>query len=198
MKIYIDFDDCLCETARAFTEIADRMFGIRVPYEEVRYFDLKQSFDLTDAQYEEMMEEGHLPEALLSFEETPGAVKVVNEWLDQGNEVSIITGRPYSVFDASRRWLDEHGLERARLYCLDKYGRDAFLKNSTFSLELEDYYKMTFDYAIEDSPRAFRFFDHLPDLKVLVVDRPWNRECAFPSENYHRCMDWETIRTLVK
>ena len=198
MKIYIDFDDCLCETARAFTEIADRMFGIRVPYEEVRYFDLKQSFDLTDAQYEEMMEEGHLPEALLSFEETPGAVKVVNEWLDQGNEVSIITGRPYSVFDASRRWLDEHGLERARLYCLDKYGRDAFLKNSTFSLELEDYYKMTFDYAIEDSPHAFRFFDHLPDLKVLVVDRPWNRECAFPNENYHRCMDWETIRTLVK
>lgn len=198
MKIYIDFDDCLCETARAFTEIADRMFGIRVPYEEVRNFDLKQSFDLTDAQYEEMMEEGHLPEALLSFEETPGAVKVVNEWLDQGNEVSIITGRPYSVFDASRRWLDEHGLERARLYCLDKYGRDAFLKNSTFSLELEDYYKMTFDYAIEDSPRAFRFFDHLPDLKVLVVDRPWNRECAFPNENYHRCMDWETIRTLVK
>ena len=198
MKIYVDFDDCLCETARHFCVLAKEMFDLDVPYEDIKYFNLQKSFSLNEDQYDQMMDKAHSPEVLLSYEETPGASETVNGWVDSGHEVSIITGRPYSVFDASRRWLDEHGLERARLYCLDKYGRDAFLKNSTFSLELEDYYKMTFDYAIEDSPRAFRFFDHLPDLKVLVVDRPWNRECAFPSENYHRCMDWETIRTLVK
>lgn len=37
MKIYVDFDDCLCETARSFTEIAARLFGKNVPYEEVRF-----------------------------------------------------------------------------------------------------------------------------------------------------------------
>ena len=62
MKIYVDFDDCLCETARAFTLIAERLFRKKVPYEEVRFFNLKTSFDLTDEEYEKMMIEGHLPE----------------------------------------------------------------------------------------------------------------------------------------
>ena len=194
MKIYVDFDDCLCETALAFTEIAARMFGKNIPYENVRFFNLQDSFALTDEEYEALMTEGHRPEVLLSYEETPGAALTVGSWLDCGHEVSIITGRPYSAYEASREWLDRHGFERVSLYCLDKYGRDSFIRDSIFSLELEDYYKMHFDYAVEDSPAAFRFFAHLPELKVLVFDRPWNRECEFPGKNYFRCPDWETIR----
>ena len=68
---------------------------------------------------------------------------------------------------------------------------------SNYTLVLEDYYKMKFDYAVEDSPKAFRFFEHLPDLKVLVFDRPWNRGCAFPNKNYQRCFNWESIRKIV-
>ena len=197
MKIYIDYDDCLCETARAFTVIAERLFGKRVPYEKVRFFNLQDSFKLTDDEYEQIMIEGHLPEVLLSYEETPGASTVINEWVDKGYEVDIITGRPYSTYEISRRWLDEHGLKRVNLFCLNKYGRDLFYKKNDYSLELEDYYKMKFDYAIEDSPMAFRFFDHLPELKVLVYDRPWNRECKLPNSNYFRCPDWEYIRGKV-
>ena len=83
------------------------------------------------------------------------------------------------------------------LFCLNKYGRDSFIKNSEFTLELEDYYKMNFDYAVEDSPMAFKFFEHLPNLKVMVYDRPWNRECELSGENYTRCFDWEMIREKV-
>ena len=118
----------------------------------------------------------------------------LNSWIDKGHEVSIITGRPYSAFEPSREWLDVHGLERVPMYCFNKYGRDAFIKDSAFSLEPEDYYKMHFDLAVEDSPAAFRFFDHLPNLKVMVFDRPWNRDAAFPGENYTRVFDWETIK----
>ena len=108
MKIYVDYDDCLCETARAFTGIADRLFGRKIPYEKVRFFSLKDSFMLNDEQYEQLMIEGHRPEVLLSYEETPGASRVLNEWIDLGYDVRIITGRPYSAYEASRRWLDEH------------------------------------------------------------------------------------------
>ena len=198
MRFYVDFDDCLCETAMAFTHIAARLFGKNVPYEEVRFFNLQDTFDLTDEEYELIMIEGHKPEVLLSYEETPGASRVINEWIDNGHEVSIITGRPFSTYEVSRRWLDEHGLKRAQLYCLDKYGRDSFYKNGDNNLDRDDYYKMKFDYAIEDSPHAFKFFDHLPELKVLVFDRPWNRECEFPGENYHRCSDWDAIKNLQK
>ena len=197
MRIYVDFDDCLCETGRTYSKIALEMFNKHVPYERMHCFDLAQSFGLDAEQYEQFMLRGHEPETLLSFDETPGASKTINEWISCGHEVSIITGRPSGVYELSRIWLDAHGLENVRLYCLNKYGRDFFIKNSSSTLELEDYYKMDFDYAVEDSPKAFRFFNHLPQLKVLVFDRPWNRDCAFPDGNYQRCADWETIRKIV-
>ena len=198
MKIYVDYDDCLCETARHFSQLVDELFGVGVPYENIRYFDLQKSFSLSEEQYEYMMIEGHKPEVLMSYDETPGAVKVVNVWIDDGHEVSVITGRPYSAYEPSRIWLDHHGIDRVKLFCLNKYGRDAFIKDSEFSLEIEDYKRMHFDYAVEDSPAAFRSFDHLPALKVLVYDRPWNQECEFPGENYNRCFDWESISKIVR
>ena len=197
MKIYVDYDDCLCETARSFSKIAVEMFGKNVPYEEIRYFDLDRSFDLNAEQFERFMLKGHQPEVLLSYEETPGASEVINEWVDCGHDVSIITGRPFSAYEPSRLWLDDHGFQNVRLYCLNKYGRDSFIKGSDFNLGLEDYYKMTFDYAVEDSPKAFKFFDHIPNLKVLVYDRPWNRACEFPNDNYKRCFDWESIKNII-
>ncbi len=197
MNIYVDFDDCLCETARHFSKLVDDLFGMEVPYEEIKYFNLQKSFSLTDDQYERMMLEAHKPGILLSYEETPGSSDTVNGWLDKGHDVCVITGRPYSAYEPSREWLDRHGLDRVRLYCLDKYGRDNFIKNSEFSLELEDYYKMHFDYAIEDSPTAFRFFSHLPELKVMVYDRPWNRDHELPSGSFIRCRDWGMIKRIV-
>ena len=74
---------------------------------------------------------------------------------------------------------------------------NTFIKNSDFNLELEDFYRMKFDYAIEDSPLAFKFFEHLPDLQVLLIDRPWNWECELPNSNYTRCAGWDRIRELV-
>ena len=197
MRIYFDFDDCLCETGRAFSKLVLEMLHKDVPYDQMHDFELNRSFDLDTEQYEQFMLRAHEPEILLSYEATPGAVKTLNEWISSGHEVSIITGRPSSVYDPSCIWLDAHGLKNVRLYCLNKYGRDFFLKNSDSTLELEDYYKMKFDYAVEDSPKAFSFFEHLPELRVLVFDRPWNRECAFPNGNYQRSADWESIRKIV-
>lgn len=196
MNIYVDFDDCLCETARSFTEINKRLFGENVPYEEVKFFNLKDSFGLNDEEYEKLMVEGHLSKTLLSYEETPNASAVLNELMDQGHSVSVITGRPDSTYEDSRRWLDEHGLSRAKLYFLNKYGRDTFYQNGSFNLELEDFYKMHFDYAIEDSPLAFQYFEYFPNLKVMVFDRPWNQDCDLPA-NYLRCKSWKQIQTEI-
>lgn len=113
MNIYVDFDDCLCETARYFSGLVKEMFGITCPYEKIRYFNLQKSFSLTDEDYDKMMIYAHQPRVLLSYEETPGAVATIKEWLN------------------------EHGLERLPLYCLNKYGRDNFIKGSSFNLELE-------------------------------------------------------------
>ena len=61
MRVYIDFDDVICETAKHFCCIAKELFDIDLPYQEVQFFNLKKSFDLDDDQYEELMKAGHLP-----------------------------------------------------------------------------------------------------------------------------------------
>ena len=198
MNIYVDFDDCLCETARYFTVLAADLYGKNVPYEGVKFFDLQKTFSLTTEEFQHMMREAHRPDALMSYEETPGASQTVNRWMDEGHDVSIITGRPYSSYEPSRAWLDAHGLRRVKLYFLNKYGRESFAPNSDFSLELEDYRRMHFDYAVEDSPSAFKFFEHMPKLTVMVFDRPWNKNCEFPGENYQRCSGWNIISSIIK
>ena len=197
-NIYVDFDDCLCETARYFSRLVASLYGLDVPYEKIKYFNLQKSFLLSDEKFENMMIKAHEPEELLSYEETPGAVETINEWINEGHNVKIITGRPSSAFDASRKWLNQHGLERTELFCLNKYGRSNFIKGSKFTLELENYYKMPFDFAVEDSPAAFKFFEHLENLKVLVFDRPWYQEVELQGEKFKRCFNWNMIKDSVR
>lgn len=196
MKIYIDFDDVICETAKYFTILAKQLFDIDVPYSQVQFFNLQKAFDLEDKQYDQLMIEGHKPEVLLAYEETPGASEMINHWVDQGHEVSVITGRPFDAYEPSRKWLDDHGLKRIPLYCVDKYGRENFLKDSTFNMTLADLYNMTFDFAIEDSPAAFEHVAHFADCTVAVFDRPWNKNAQMPDERFHRCVDWQAIGEL--
>ena len=161
MKIYIDFDDVLCETAEYFTKIAKEMFGIEVPYRQVQFFNLQKSFDLNDEQYEALMKAGHLPENLLNYEETPGASEAVNKWVDQGHEVFIITGRPFNSYEPSRKWLDEHHLERVPLFCVDKYGRETAKQDYKYNMTLEE-----LGLNIHRNSKGHRFYTDR-DIKIL-------------------------------
>ncbi|MCQ2499173.1 MAG: 2-dehydropantoate 2-reductase [Lachnospiraceae bacterium] len=198
MKIYIDFDDVICETAKYFTKIAKELFDVDVPYGEVQFFNLKKSFNLDDDQYTELMIAGHLPETLLAYEETPKASEYINKWIDEGHEVSIITGRPYDSYEPSRKWLDNHKLERAPLFCVDKYGRENFNQNCTYSMTLEQLYSQTFDFAVEDSPAAFEHVLHFDNCRVAVFSRPWNQKAELPNDRFVRCENWKAIDELLK
>lgn len=198
MKIYIDFDDVICETAKYFTLLVKELFGKDVPYSQVKFFNLQKSFNLTDEQYKELMKAGHFPEHLLAYEETPGASETINRWFDAGHEVKIITGRPFDSYEPSRRWLDEHGLERIPLFCVDKYGRENFNEDCTYSMTLADLYAMDFDFAVEDSPAAFPHVLHFEHCRVAVFDRPWNVEAELPNEHFVRCAGWQEIEKMCQ
>lgn len=198
MKVYIDFDDVICETGRYFTIIAKKLFGIDLPYSQVQFFNLKKTFDLDDEQYALLMKEGHTPENLLSYEETPGASVTINKWVDAGHEISVITGRPFEAYEPSRKWLDDHGLNRVPLFCVDKYGRENFNHGASYTMTLKEFYDMTFDFIVEDSPAAFEHVLHFDNCRVAVFDRPWNKNAEFPNDNFTRCADWSEIDKLFQ
>ena len=174
------------------------MFGIDVPYRQVQFFNLQKSFNLSDRQYDELMKAGHIPDNLLSYEETTGASETINKWVDEGHEVFVITGRPFDAYKPSRQWLDEHNLERIPLYCVDKYGREMFKQDYTYNMTLEQLYSMTFDFAVEDSPAAFEHVMHFDKCKVAVFDRPWNRQAELPDDRFVRCSGWREIDRLLE
>ncbi|MCQ2528709.1 MAG: 2-dehydropantoate 2-reductase [Saccharofermentans sp.] len=198
MRIYIDFDDVICETAKYFTKIAKELFGIDVPYREVQFFNLQKSFDLSDEQYDELMRAGHFPENLLAYEEAPGASETINKWVDEGHDVSIVTGRPFDSYNPSRQWLDEHNLIRVPLFCVDKYGRESFNQDCSYNMTLTDLYNMEFDLAIEDSPAAFEHVQHFENCTVAVYNRPWNANAQFPDDSFIRCEGWKEIDNLLQ
>ena len=198
MKVYIDFDDVICETALHFTKIAKELYGIDLPYSQVQFFNLKKAFDINDEQYNELMRVGHYPENLLAYEETPNASIVINKWIDEGHEVSVITGRPFDSYEPSRAWLDNHNLKRLPLFCVDKYGRESFNQTCSYSMTLEELYSRTFDFAIEDSPAAFEHVLHFDDCKIAVFNRPWNINEELPNDNFIRCNDWTEIDKCFK
>lgn len=198
MKIYIDFDDVISETAVYFTKLAKQLFGIDLPYSQFQFFNMQKTFNLDDEQYDQLMKVGHFPEHLLAYEETPGAPEIINKWIDEGHEIYIITGRPYEAYAPSRKWLDNHGLNRAPLYCVDKYGREGFNRDASYSMRLEELYNMSFDFAIEDSPAAFEHVMHFEGCRVAVFNRPWNINEMLPNDKFVRCNDWNEIDCIIR
>lgn len=193
MKVYIDFDDVICETARTFIILARDLFNIDLPYQEFQFFNMQQSFGLNEEQYKILMAAGHTKEALLSYEETENACKTINKWVDKGHEVSIITGRPGEAYESSRQWLDEHGLKRLPLFCVDKYSREGFFQMASYTMSLEELYSIPFDFAIEDSPASIKHVLHFNNCHIAIFNRPWNEKTALPNEMFERCNDWLEI-----
>lgn len=198
MKIYIDCDDVITKTGEKLLEIAKRLFDTDITFENMEFFDLKKTFRLNDEQYNRLMAEAHIPDMLLSYEELEGASETINSWVDMGYDVQVITGRPYSTYEPTRKWLDDHGLSRLPLFHLDKYGRDIFTDDSTFSMTLDDFYTMDFDFVVEDSPMSFKHLSHFKNCTVAVYDRPWNKNAELPGENYQRCFSWKDVDALLK
>ncbi|MCQ2483536.1 MAG: 2-dehydropantoate 2-reductase [Clostridia bacterium] len=198
MKIYIDFDDVICETAQFFSELVKKRFGVDVPYREMRFFNMQKAFDLTDAQYDELMREGHLAESLLSYRETEGASETINKWADEGHEIYIITGRPYESYAASEEWLAKHDLGRIPLFCVDKYGRSNDRCRGEHNITLEQLYAMDFDFAVEDSPEALRHLLHFAKCRTAVFSRPWNSRTELPNDSFVRCDGWKATDEFLK
>lgn len=199
MHIYVDFDDILSETALHFSNLVKEMFGINVPYEEIKCFNLQQSFNLTDYQYLKLMEKAHTPEVLLSYKETPGASETLKKWIGKGNDVKIVTGRPYSSAEISRRWLKAHNLEGIEIIHVDKYGRQKIDFNSNNrALTVEEFLRLNFEFAVEDSPLALDHLAKMKDCQVAVLSRPWNVNCIPKNEKFIRCSTWHEIDLLFE
>jgi uncharacterized HAD superfamily protein len=196
-RIYVDLDDVLCETARAFLEVLERDFGKVVRFEDIHSFDLGRSFGLAPDELTRFMKSVHAPQVLAAMEPVEGAVKVLAGWVEAGYEVAVVTGRPTSTQAASAEWLVATAVPHHSLTFVDKYARPEWSGDGPTALTLEELSRTEFCLAVEDSLRVARHLARELGLQVLLLDRPWNRGEPGLEESARgqilRCRDWGEI-----
>jgi len=174
VRVYVDFDDVLCETARTFLEVVEREFGRRFAFEDLRWFDLDKSFNLTPEELGRLMDFVHAPDVLLAMPPMPGAVETLRAWAEAGVEVSVVTGRPPRTDPVCREWLARHGVPWRQLLFVDKYGRSHAEVEGVSVCAPADLAGMGFSLAVEDAPTMVRYLIEHTTIPVAVFDRPWN------------------------
>ena len=196
MRIYVDIDDVLCETAASLCKIVAREFGRHVAYEDVFQFDLQDVFGLTDEEMRRFMVVSHDPDNLKAFPVTDGAAEGIAALRAAGHAVEIVTGRPASSHVATERWLAENGLGGLSVTYVDKYGRaGCYAQNpgDPPSITLAQLLERRYDVAIDDSPKVLGpLAEAWPKTRLLVFSRPWNR--SFPlAPNMTRVEGWKAV-----
>ena len=190
LPIYVDIDDVLADTSRSLINIAAKEFRKTIPFEELTSFDLKVSFDLTQAEYEHFLSLAHEPDEILGLEPFSEAIGAVRQWIASGHEIHIVTGRPTSTYETTLEWLTRHHVPYDHFFMVNKYDRPGM--DDTIALPMQTFSEMTFSFAIEDSyDMAVHLADQM-DTPVFLYDRPWNRDFN-RNRNIKRFQSWEEI-----
>ena len=173
--IYVDMDDVICETCRGFLKLLQSEFNRYVAYEDVKEFDLSQTFNMSFDEIEEFMERAHHPDILSALIPLPGALETIKNWGDNGYKIDIMTGRPPSTRAYTEEWLERHEVGYNSLNFVDKYGRREFDPSFCEALTLADLAAVRFCLAVEDSAATAEYLAEHEVAPVVLIDRPWNR-----------------------
>jgi uncharacterized HAD superfamily protein len=189
-RIYVDLDDVISRTTDTYSAVIEQEFGRQVRFEDLTCFDLKVSFKLTDREYQHFFERIHQPDMLMGFDPVTGAKEVLSRWIETGNRVDIVTGRPPSARDASLAWLDRHRIAFSEFIMVDKYNRSG--DDHPGVISKTQLMACQYDLAVEDSLDTALFLAEYMDVPVILYDRPWN---ADPAEHpgITRVVSWQEI-----
>lgn len=190
-RVYVDFDDVLCATARGFLVILEQEFGKTVAFDDIVDFDLGKSFDLPPDELDRFFDLVHQEDNLAGFEPLEGAFDAIDAWKEAGYDIEIVTGRPPESREASAAWLAAHEVDYDDLIFVRKYG------HTNGGVPLERILDRDYAWVIEDS------FDMAARLagaghRVRLLDRPWNRLEFESGAEVVRCADWGAVRESVR
>ena len=174
MRIAIDIDSTLHHYWDLLEEVAQRRFGIAIPYAEQVVWEIDR---LRPEQLRAAVKETHSEPHILASEPYPGAVETVRGWHEAGHFIHITSHRAADSSDATGRWLDRIGLPYDELYC----SYDKVSRCEEIGIEL----------LIDDSPHNLRRAIDAGIAGATLL-HPWNRELA-EEEDIVAAEDWHEL-----
>ena len=196
-QVYVDLDDVLSETGRAFLEVLQREFGKQVEWDDIHDYDLGVSLGMDEAQLTRFMHAVHRPEVLAAVEPMAGSLGALRAWAEQGYEIEVVTGRPSATRQVTLEWLTTREVPHHALIHVDKYAWEEELLGTSSGVPLIQLAGNGYCLAIEDSAEVSIHLTEILDAPIVVLDRPWNRRRleAYPDLNGRivRCETWQQI-----
>jgi uncharacterized HAD superfamily protein len=171
VRLAIDIDSTLHPYWDQLAEIAQRRFGIELPYDTQFTWAIDR---LDREQLKACIEETHSPEQVLAAEPYPGAVETIRRWHDEGHFIHITSHRAADAHPHTSEWLKQIGLAHDELYCSDD--------------KLSRCLEIGIDVLIDDSPDTLvRAVE--AGITAATLEHPWNRDVA----DVILARDWPTL-----
>jgi hypothetical protein len=133
LRIAVDIDSTLHPYWDQLAEVAERRFGVKLPYDEQVTWTIEH---LTPRQLSACIAETHGSELVLSAEPYPGAVDVIAGWRAAGHTIHVASHRAPDAHDHTAEWLARIGLEFDELRC--DYGKVGWAAEASIGLLVDD------------------------------------------------------------
>ena len=178
MRIAVDIDSTLHPYWDQFSEVAERRYGVVLPYEQQVTWHIEQ---LTPVQVLECIAETHRAERVLAAVPYPGAVEVITGWRAAGHTIHVASHRAPHAHDHTAQWLARIGLDVDELRC--DFGKVDWAAQTGVGL------------LIDDSPVNLL---HARELGITpaTLRHPWNAEMCL--REHIACADtWRGLRDVL-
>lgn len=178
-RIALDIDSTLHHYWPLLAGLAERRFGISLPYEKQHGWGIHQ---LEPDQLRELIAESHSDENIETAEPYPHAVETVRGWHEAGHWIHVTSHRAVHTREATERWLERIGMPYHDLHCSDD--------KITRCVELR------IDVLVDDSPVNLESAREQGILGATLV-HPWNAEIV-DRDGVIGASDWRELRTKLE
>ena len=94
LNIGLDYDSICTDSRKIKADLAKRLFGKTVPYEDIKSYTTVASGLLTKEEYATIQYKAHYtPSYNKEAPTVPGAISYIKKLIDQGHTIRIVTGR---------------------------------------------------------------------------------------------------------
>lgn len=174
MAIAFDYDDILANFFPAFLQFYNIKYKSNYTIEDIHSYDLWKVFDRTKEEVIKDVYEFYETDEFQNLSPIEGAIESINS-LNGDHKKYIITARPIEIKDKTLSWLDSHlpGCFNDVLFS-NRFSKNGIKQKKSKLCDYVGAYIM-----IEDA--LHHAYDCASDdRRVLLLDRPWNRNGATP------------------
>ena len=189
MKIGIDIDDTIAEYMKGYLEFYNKKKGTNFVVEDIFSYSQVEVLKVPKDEAKELIFEFGETEKFLNLDFLPGAKESISTLENGEHKIFFITSRPETERNKTQLFLDNN-----------------FPKNNFelhFSGERWGTLKTKGDICVElgvqvmiDDNKNYAFDCAKKGVKVLLVDRPWNKEHE-EQENIIRVFNWQEIMNEI-